>query len=313
MKDKSKKNTAGYPAVSITCAAYNHEAYIRETLDGFLMQQTSFPFEIIVHDDASTDGTTEIIREYQDKYPDVIIPVFQSENQYQQGVNVSKEFVYPLIRGEYTAICEGDDYWTDPMKLQKQYDFMQSHPEVDICTHRAKMVHDGKTVGYLGPERETGIIPVEEVISGGGGFVATNSIMIRSDNLTYISPFRAILSYDYSIQIQGALRGGMGYLSDCMSVYRYLAQGSWSTTFRRDNERYLKHRRRAERMLEELDKYTEGKYSDVIGRVLHRDRFNELMIRKDYRAMLAKEYRNEFREKAFRTKVKIILYSMIKR
>lgn len=313
MEDIFQKNTDKFPIVSITCIAYNHEAYIRDALDSFLIQKTDFPFEVIVHDDASTDSTADIIREYHNKYPDIIRPVFQLENQYSQGKNISKEFIYPLIRGEYTAICEGDDYWTDPLKLQKQYDFMQNHPELDICTHKAMMTHEEKPVGFQGPNCETGIIPVEDVISGGGGFVATNSIMIRTDNLTYISPFRAILSYDYTIQIQGSLRGGMGYLSDCMSVYRHLAPGSWSTTFRRNKEKYLVHRKKADRMLEALDRYTDGRYSEVINKELRKGRFNEAMIKEDYRLLLSKELRDIFKEKAFRTRVKIILYSLIKR
>ena len=311
MEEKTIQNTNEYPEVSIACAAYNHETFIRGTLDSFLMQKTDFPFEVIVHDDASTDGTTDIIREYHNKYPDIIKPLFQSENQYSQGKNISVEFIYPHLRGKYTAICEGDDYWTDPLKLQKQYDYLQNHPEIDICTHRAMMTHDEEQVGFIGPEYEECVIPVEEVIVGGGGFVATNSIMIRTENLTYISPFREILSYDYTIQIQGALRGGMGYLSDCMSVYRYLAPGSWSTTFRRDNKRYFAHKRRVDKMFGELDRYTDGRYSDVIQKEIRKGHFNELMMKEDYRSLLTKEYRDILREKDLKTKVKILLYSLI--
>ena len=108
------------PLLSICCVTYNHKKYIRQCLDSFLMQKTNFKFEIIIHDDASTDGTADIIKEYYEKYPDIIKPIFQTENQFSQGKSISKTFIYPRIKGKYVALCEGDDYWTDPYKLQKQ-------------------------------------------------------------------------------------------------------------------------------------------------------------------------------------------------
>lgn len=127
------------PLVSICCITYNHAQFIRKCLDGFLMQQTDFPIEILIHDDCSTDGTTEIIREYEAKYPDLIFPLYEEENQYQQGKAAEIDFYnYRRARGKYIAYCEGDDYWTDPLKLQKQVDFMEANPEYSVCWHRSK-------------------------------------------------------------------------------------------------------------------------------------------------------------------------------
>ena len=124
------------PLVSICSITYNHAPYIRQCLDGFLMQETNFKYEIIIHDDASTDGTTEIIKEYAEKYPDLITPIFQSENQYSKGLRgFYAKFVFPRAKGKYIALCEGDDYWTDPLKLQKQVDFLEANPEYVMCTH----------------------------------------------------------------------------------------------------------------------------------------------------------------------------------
>ena len=106
--------------VSVICLAYNHGKYVRETLEGFVSQKTDFPFEVIVHDDASTDNTADIIREYEKKYPDIIKPIYQVQNQYSQKVDIYKEFELPRMSGKYVAFCEGDDYWSDPYKLQKQ-------------------------------------------------------------------------------------------------------------------------------------------------------------------------------------------------
>lgn len=127
------------PLVSICSITYNHAPYIRECLDGFLMQKTTFPFEIIIHDDCSTDGTDEIIREYAKKYPDIIKPIFEIENQYSKGVRgMFTKYCYPQAKGKYIALCEGDDYWTDPLKLQRQVDFLESHPDYSLCFHNAK-------------------------------------------------------------------------------------------------------------------------------------------------------------------------------
>lgn len=124
------------PLISVCCVTYNHESYITQTLDGFLMQKTTFSFEVIVHDDCSTDGTADIIREYQQKYPDIIKPIFQQENQYSKGIRtILASFMYPKCLGTYIAICEGDDYWIDENKLQMQVDFLEQNPAYTMCFH----------------------------------------------------------------------------------------------------------------------------------------------------------------------------------
>ena len=131
MKEDSKDTLM----VSIRCLVYNHEPYLRQCLDGFVMQQTNFRFEAIVHDDASTDGSAAIIREYAAKYPDIIKPIYETENQYSKRDASLRRIMNAHIQGKYVAYCEGDDFWTDPLKLQKQVDFMESHPDFSLCTH----------------------------------------------------------------------------------------------------------------------------------------------------------------------------------
>ena len=123
--------------VAINCLAFNHGPYIKECLEGFVMQKTDFRFVAIVHEDASTDDTARVIREYAEKYPEIIKPVFETENQYSKG-KVIDAYNYDRARGRYIAVCEGDDYWTDPYKLQKQVDWMDAHPNYSICFHRVK-------------------------------------------------------------------------------------------------------------------------------------------------------------------------------
>ncbi len=126
--------------VSIICITYNHANYIRQTLDGFLMQKTNFKYDVLIHDDASTDNTAKIIKEYEEKYPEIIKPIFQTENQHSKGVPITVGIVLPKARGEYLAFCEGDDFWTDENKLQEQIDFLDKNPEYSACVHKFSTV-----------------------------------------------------------------------------------------------------------------------------------------------------------------------------
>ena len=113
------------PLVSICCLAFNHQDYIKDTLDGFLNQKTNFSFEILIHDDASTDNTPRIIEEYVKNYPEIIKPILQVENQWTKGISPSHTYNWPRVKGKYIAMCEGDDYWTDPHHLQRSVDKLE--------------------------------------------------------------------------------------------------------------------------------------------------------------------------------------------
>ncbi len=129
------------PLVSICCVTYNHAPFIRQCLDGFISQRVDFDYEIIINDDCSTDGTIEIIKEYKEKYPDIIYPIFHEKNQYSQGVRgIFSKFCFPIAKGKYIAICEGDDYWDNPCKLQLQVDFLENNSDYSMCFTRAKVL-----------------------------------------------------------------------------------------------------------------------------------------------------------------------------
>lgn len=132
------------PLVTIRCITYNHEKYISQALDGFLMQKTDFPFEVLVHDDASTDNTASIIREYEKKYPNIIKPIYQIENQYSKHDGTISRTLNALTKGKYIALCEGDDYWIDENKLQMQVDFLENNPEYGMCYTKAKQYNQSK-------------------------------------------------------------------------------------------------------------------------------------------------------------------------
>ena len=131
------------PLVSVCTQAYNHAPFIRQCIEGVLMQKTTFPFEFLIHDDASTDETADVIREYEARYPDIIKPIYQTENQWSKGVRIVRTFQFSRAQGKYIAMCEGDDYWTDPLKLQKQVEFLETHPDYSICGGMWQILYEG--------------------------------------------------------------------------------------------------------------------------------------------------------------------------
>lgn len=216
--------------VTVRCLVYNHEPYIRNALDGFVMQKTNFRFEVIVHDDCSTDHSADIIREYEKKYPDIIKPIYETENQYSKGpLSKMRDKILAETRGKYIALCEGDDYWTDPYKLQKQVDFLESHPEYTLCFHTVAIEENG----VITRDDNKGKLPrdfsVDEVIQGGGGFMGTCSLAYRAKGHDHMLNFQKVANIgDYPLQIRLALEGKVHYIPDKMGVYRFNHPGSWT-------------------------------------------------------------------------------------
>ncbi len=121
------------PLVTILCLAHNHLAYIRDAMDGFLMQQTTFPIEIIMHDDCSTDGTADVIREYEARHSDCLHGIYQHRNRYAESISEWNDFLFSKVKGKYIAFSDGDDFWTDPLKLQKQIEILESDDTLVAC------------------------------------------------------------------------------------------------------------------------------------------------------------------------------------
>jgi glycosyltransferase involved in cell wall biosynthesis len=215
--------------VTIYCIAYNQENYIRQCLNGFVMQKTNFHFEAIVHDDASTDHTADIIQEYTEKYPDIIKPLFETENQFSKHDGSLDRIMAAHMHGKYIAFCEGDDYWTDPLKLQKQVDFLESHLDYSICFHEVmiwntevqEMQNDFITRDV--PE-STSILELAK-----GNYIHTPSVVFRN-NPTVFNDLRNmgdLPASDYVLWMLNAQYGAIKKIPDKMCVYRY-GSGIWS-------------------------------------------------------------------------------------
>lgn len=216
--------------VSIRCLVYNHEPYLRQCLDGFVMQQTNFRFEAIVHDDASTDGSAAIIREYAAKYPDIIKPIYETENQYSKRDGSIRRIMNAHMRGKYVAYCEGDDYWTDSLKLQKQVDFMETHPEFSLCTHHFRTFHQGNQeygADWVGNQKDDFEFDLSYFVTRRAWVTQPLTMLYRKSayDLKEYEPYK--LFKDVTL-IYCLLKKGKGMLlKDDMGIYRLHGGGVW--------------------------------------------------------------------------------------
>jgi len=219
------------PLVSICCLTYNHETYIKQCLDGFLMQKTNFPFEILIHDDASVDNTQNIIKNYELKHSDIIKPIYQKENQYSKGIGVSRVYQFPRAKGKYIAMCEGDDYWIDPYKLQKQVDFLETHPEYVFSFHDSIILNQrtGEKRMRIGDRQIENTVDLKSLIIQNN--IPTASIVFRNflDYAQLPDWIGKISKGDYGLCVLLAEEGPGKYLPEAMSVYRIHEGGVWSS------------------------------------------------------------------------------------
>lgn len=231
--------------VSIFVPVYNHKDYIARALDSILMQKVEFAYEIVIYDDASIDGTTEIIQFYEKNYPHIIKNLHQKTNQIKEGkLSASWECLFDMCTGKYCAILEGDDYWSDPYKLQRQYDYMEAHPECSLYMHNAWRldVLTGKKE-LLNTFPKSGCYSQrEQVLCGlGSKFPATCSFFFVMDLLRTDFPEYVIDTGvgDYPIRQILAKKGTVYYDERPMSVYRYMTQGSFMKSIRDNLDKYV--------------------------------------------------------------------------
>lgn len=225
------------PLVSVICHTFNHEAYIASALDGIIHQTTEFPFEIIVHDDASTDQTREIIEAYISRLPGKIRLISQKVNQFSLGRRPTR-FTFKEARGKFIALCEGDDYWSDNLKLQKQVDAMGRHPGIEICIHPAMRLsmHTGKQKKSFDHGASERVIDSAYIIARHNQFAPTASVLMRTEaalNLPswfFTEPDLPV--GDFFIEAILGRKGAL-YLPETMSVYRRGVPGSYTDRFRR--------------------------------------------------------------------------------
>lgn len=218
------------PLVTFLCITYNQEDYIEQTIVGFLEQKTSFPYEILIHDDKSTDDTKNIIERYRIKYPNIIRCIYQEENKYSQGLS-------PIViagkecKADYVALCEGDDYWINENKIENQFKLMMSDESISMVVSPGKLERNGKMLSnlhcYYGPENKS--ITAQDILNVTGQFAPTASYLLKTEFLVKSRElFIKAPVGDLFIELYCAVYGKVVYFPEVGSVYRVSAKGSWS-------------------------------------------------------------------------------------
>ena len=229
--------------ISVICQTYNHEKYIRNCLDGFVNQRTSYKYEVLINDDASTDRTPMIIKEYEKKYPTIIKAFYQTENQYSKGKSIFRDILKPYTKGKYIAFCEGDDYWCDEGKLQTQIEFLEHHPEYSGIVHNTRIVDEnnkGNELCFYGKTRDI------ESLNSMLDFPHTSSYVLRNPFIQTVPDLRqaaeSISYWDKSYALYMMKTGKIRYIDNIMSCYRYISNSgtSYQARMKRSNMTEMK-------------------------------------------------------------------------
>jgi glycosyltransferase involved in cell wall biosynthesis len=258
------------PLVSVRVVTYNHEKYVAQCLEGILMQHTDFLFEVIVGEDCSTDGTLEIVRAYEKKCPDRVRVITSEKNI---GGTQNSLRIQQACRGKYHAFCEGDDYWIDPLKLQKQVNFMESHPEYSMCFHDAFVVRYDKSAipGYVCPPALPECLTITDLLRF-KFTIPTASVLARGNILVSLPKWQKDIRYgDLLLRLWCAHHGHLEYLGEAMSVYRIHPGGMIIS-----NRSLEVHYSSVTDVYRRFDEETAYQYTDLIGKVYKR-------INKEYR------------------------------
>lgn len=268
------------------------------------MQKTDFRFEVLINDDASTDNTAAIIKEYEEKYPEIIKPIYQTENQYSKGVKIVKTHLLPRAKGKYIARCEGDDFWTDPLKLQKQYDAMEANPDCHFCTHTVQVIfEDGsiknETIPKLPPD--TQILSTKSVLEAMAKDYSfqTGSFFVRTeDHKRYWQEdllFREKADVgDGPMILYFANLGNTYFFNETMSNYRVGSIGSWGS--RTTGEKRKQHHLHMIEAIKEYDKYTDFQYTEACQDYIFRHAFPVFQYDCEYANILRPEYARYYKK-----------------
>ena len=266
------------PTVSIICLTYNQEKYVRDCLEGFVMQQTSFPFEVLVYDDASTDSTPEIIRDYAAKYTEIFKPTLYQENNFSKGLGYVGLYTgIKEAKGVYVAYCEGDDYWTDPLKLQKQVDFLEAHPNYEVCAHETLIKNDRykQLDGLLFNEFNKNLFvsttkkhyTFEDALTG--NIFHVSSLMYRNFPIQLPEWLPQVSAADMVLFMLLAEKGDVYVMPEVMSVYRSHEE-SLTSSNKEYNSSVLYYLNLSIPVLGLLNQYWNGQYQSKIYPIIAR-------------------------------------------
>lgn len=297
--------------VSVICIAYNQEKYIRKTLEGLVNQVTNFKFEVLIHDDASNDKTPEIISEYEKKYPNLIKPIYQKENQYSKGVSVLAKYNYPRAQGKYIAYCEGDDYWCDNYKLQKQYEQMEIHEDCSICVHDVQCIDKNGTIlkqKFPRLKFKPGVITSEEYIHDelcvSNWLFQTSSYFLRREVIDYwMSKFdNPYPMGDLPLVLLALQFGNCFYINEICSCYRRDSGGAMSKL--RDNtDAAIRYYEKIIDAHEKFDSMTKGHYHKEFDYAIRSTEVQIFKLKGEYKKIHSRRYKDFVKRMNWKNKV----------
>lgn len=274
------------PVVSICCITYNHEKYIEETIDSFLMQETNFPFEVVIGEDCSKDNTRKIVEEYKEKYPKIIKLIISENNV---GMHKNFQRTIKASKGNSIALCEGDDYWTDKNKLQIQIDEMKSYPEIDISFHLASTIDkSGRRIEPILKENNK-IYSINEIIAADFHLVQSNTIIIKKekiDNLNFDLYLKSPVG-DVWLRINAAIPNGALFINKTMSTYRIQSESSWSSCMQEDNK-FMKFISQMMQSIDDFDQYWEFKYTKEF--LIYKNMYIDVVMKKKLPQVIKKDF-----------------------
>ena len=324
--------------VRVTCMTFDQASYITDALNGFVMQKTKFPFVCIIVDDASTDGEQDVIRKYvgenfdlqeasiaYDKDTDYghvtyarhktnkncfFAVVYLNENHYGQK-KAKSPYLTEWLDAKYVAICEGDDYWTDPLKLQKQVRFLEENDNVDLCCTDTMVLTPDGSFHHWPQYQDSRIATVEDIIlfglGGKGVYFQTATFVLRKSLLLgkeYPSYCKECHVSDYPMLLWAALNGGVYYMNVVTSTYRLQSQGSWTQREKKvPVERQLKGWRSEVNMLKGLDEWSNGKYSSAFKERIGDFLYSKVKGHEKEARLIAKEFSSEMHLLTFKQRV----------
>lgn len=299
------------PEVSVSVTTYNQEKYIEQTLNSILMQKTDFLFEILIMDDASSDKSPEIIQEYSEKYPNIIKPIYQNVNQYSQGKEVHYTFNYTRAQGKYIAYCDGDDYWTDPLKLQKQFDFMEKNAHVSACVHAGKGVNEkGSRILWIQEAAEKSCyLDTNNVIALQGKF-ASNSLFMRNyftEDYDMPDWFHAAKITDYPLYLILSTKGFLYYMDKTMCSFRVGSAGSFTEVVLNDPDKKSKHLNDMVNLLESFNKDTDFRFNTRIKDQIERNITDYVLTDLNVKYKNPYLFQAYYRKTPIRVKIKLYL------
>lgn len=295
--------------VSIICAVFNHEKYLRKAFDSFLSQKTDFKFEIVVTDDASTDSSAQIIREYTEKYPDIFKPIYFTENQYSRHVPIVPAYSIPAARGEYLAFCEGDDYWTDDDKLQIQVEWLDAHPDYSACVHNTMNLYcdTGKEKPYNTRFNEDRDLSFADVVNGIGGVFHTSATVGRAELYKSLPEFAMISERNGVGDLPRALwltmNGKIRFINRFMSVYRINSTPSAWTSKLRNNNFLVERLTATVGMYKGAREFVTGADAELLAEAITNYEWELLQANGNYADMKSGKYKSITRSKSLKQRL----------